>query len=267
MQNIINFDNSIIRNGKVMLDVSDAIRDKQVSIGTIYELLGYAENEENIKIIRRTMENMRAGKIVPAGQKQVPIRSERWYKSHYNTYKEKNDALLRSAMLTMRELGLTNPEICKKTGCNNVRVNALIGATPKEMFAEKRAKVKEDRKAKMQAMQDAGMNKREIAKALGVSTATVCNTLGKYSDEKRIEILRNNMRKCHIARDISPKIRGDLHWSRRAKKRRVDQLGPMVDNMQKANIPYAQISVVLGFSEKTLRRYRKAYLSETHHDL
>ena len=77
MQNIINFDNSIIRNGKVMLDVSDAIRDKQISIGTIYELLGYAENEANIPAIRKAVAAVRNGKILPTSSESEQKKNNR----------------------------------------------------------------------------------------------------------------------------------------------------------------------------------------------
>ena len=186
MQNIINFDNSIIRNGKIMLDVSDAIRDKQISIGTIYELLGYAENEANIPAIRKAVAAVRSGKILPtsseSGQKKNN-RTENWYKSHYNTFKAKNEKHLRNALTALRETGLTNPEITQKTGY--FKVNELIGATPKPLLVARRERINAERREKMLALRKQGMNKTQIAKALGVSTAMVNKILGKYTDEER----------------------------------------------------------------------------------
>ena len=51
-----------------------------------------------------------------------------------------------------------------------------------------------------------------------------------------------------------------------AKEDRVRELGPMVDKMQKAGIPYRKIEAVLGYGEDTLRMYRKQYLSSIRHD-
>lgn len=265
MQNIINFDNSIIRNGKVMLDVSDAIRDKQIPIGTIYELLGYAENEANIPAIRKAVAAVRSGKILPASsesEQKKNNRSENWYKSHYNTFKAKNEKHLRNALTALRETGLTNPEITQKTGY--FKVNELIGATPKPLLVARRERINAERREKMLALRKQGMNKTQIAKALDISTATVNKILGKYTDEERREIQLQTIRHCLETRKISGKFRGVGHWMHAAKEDRVRTLGPMVDKMQKAGIPYRKIEVALGYGEDTLRMYRKQYLASVH---
>lgn len=267
MQNIINFDNSIIRNGKVMLDVSGAIRDKQISIGTIYELLGYAENEANIPAIRKAVAAVRSEKILPIAsepEQKKNGRSESWYKTHYNSFKQKNEKHLRNALTALRETGLTNPEITQKTGY--FKVNELIGATPKPLLVARRERINAERREKMLELRKHGMNKTQIARELGVSTTMVHNLLGKYTDEERREIQRQTIQHCLETRKISGKFKGVGHWMHAAKEDRVRELGPMVDKMQKAGIPYRKIEAVLGYGEDTLRMYRKQYLASIRHD-
>ena len=95
MQNIINFDN--------------IISSKKVSVNLINELIGYAENEANIPAIRKAVAAVRSGKILPASsesKQKKNNRSENWYKSHYNTFKAKNEKHLRNALTALRETAL-----------------------------------------------------------------------------------------------------------------------------------------------------------------
>ena len=252
MQNIINFEN--------------IVNDKKVSVNLINELIGYAENEANIPAIRKAVAAVRSGKILPvsseSGQKKNN-RTENWYKSHYNTFKAKNEKHLRNALTALRETGLTNLEITQKTGY--FKVNELIGATPKPLLVARRERINAERREKMLALRKQGMNKTQIAKALGVSTAMVNKILGKYTDEERKEIQRQTMQHCLETRKISGKFKGAEHWMHAAKEDRVRTLGPMVDKMQKAGIPYRKIEVALGYGEDTLRMYRKQYLASISH--
>ena len=253
MQNIINFEN--------------IVNDKKVSVNLINELIGYAENEANIPAIRKAVAAVRNGKILPASsesEQKKNNRTENWYKSHYNTFKAKNEKHLRNALTSLRETGLTNPEIMQKTGY--FKVNELIGATPKPLLAARRERINAERREKMLALRKQGMNKTQIAKALGVSIAMVYNLLGKYTDEERREIQRQTIQHCLETRKISGKFKGVGHWMHAAKEDRVRELGPMVDKMQKAGIPYRKIEAVLGYGEDTLRMYRKQYLSSIRHD-
>lgn len=251
MQNIINFEN--------------IISSKKVSVNLINELIGYAEDEKNIPAIRKAVAAVRNGKILPTSsesEQKKNNRTENWYKSHYNTFKAKNEKHLRNALTALRETGLTNPEITQKTGY--FKVNELIGATPKPLLVARRERINAERREKMLALRKQGMNKTQIAKALGVSTAMVNKILEKYTDEERKEIQRQTMQHCLETRKISGKFRGTEHWMHAAKEDRVRTLGPMVDKMQKAGIPYRKIEVALGYGEDTLRMYRKQYLASVH---
>ena len=253
MQKIINFEN--------------IVSDKKVSVNLVNELIGYAENEANIPAIRKAVAAVRSGKILPtsseSGQKKNN-RTENWYKSHYNTFKAKNEKHLRNALTALRETGLTNPEITQKTGY--FKVNELIGATPKPLLVARRERINAERREKMLELRKQGMNKTQIAKTLGVSTTMVYNILGKYTDEERREIQLQTIRHCLETRKISGKFRGVGHWMHAAKEDRVRTLGPMVDKMQKAGIPYHKIETVLGYGEDTLRKYRKQYIASIRHN-
>ena len=253
MQNIINFEN--------------IVNDKKVSVNLINELIGYAENEANIPAIRKAVAAVRSGKILPvsseSGQKKNN-RTENWYKSHYNTFKAKNEKHLRNALTALRETGLTNPEITQKTGY--FKVNELIGATPKPLLVARRERINAERREKMLELRKRGMNKTQIARELGVSTTMVYNLLGKYTEEERREIQRQTIQHCLETRKIGGKFKGVGHWMHAAKENRVRELGPMVDKMQKAGIPYRKIEAVLGYGEDTLRMYRKQYLASIRHD-
>ena len=134
------------------------------------------------------------------------------------------------------------------------------------MLVARRERINAERREKMLALRKQGMNKTQIAKALGVSTAMVYNLLGKYTDEERREIQRQTIQHCLETRKISGKFKGVGHWMHAAKEDRVRELGPMVDKMQKAGIPYRKIEAVLGYGEDTLRMYRKQYLASICHD-
>lgn len=253
MQNIINFEN--------------IVNDKKVSVNLVNELIGYAENEANIPAIRKAVAAVRSGKILPTAsepEQKKNGRSENWYKTHYNSFKQKNEMHLRKALAALRETGLTNPEITQKTGY--FKVNELIGATPKPLLVARRERINAERREKMLALRKQGMNKTQIAKALGVSTTMVYNLLGKYTEEERREIQRQTIQHCLETRKISGKFKGVGHWMHAAKEDRVRELGPMVDKMQKAGIPYRKIEAVLGYGEDTLRMYRKQYLASIRHD-
>lgn len=253
MQNIINFEN--------------IVNDKKVSVNLVNELIGYAENEANIPAIRKAVAAVRSGKILPTAsepEQKKNGRSENWYKTHYNSFKQKNEKHLRNALAALRETGLTNPEITQKTGY--FKVNELIGATPKPLLVARRERINAERREKMLALRKQGMNKTQIAKALGVSTTMVYNLLGKYTEEERREIQRQTIQHCLETRKISGKFKGVGHWMHAAKEDRVRELGPMVDKMQKAGIPYRKIEAVLGYGEDTLRMYRKQYLASICHD-
>lgn len=253
MQNIINFEN--------------IVNDKKVSVNLINELIGYAENEANIPAIRKAVAAVRSGKILPIAsepEQKKNGRSENWYKTHYNSFKQKNEKHLRNALTALRETGLTNPEITQKTGY--FKVNELIGATPKPLLVARRERINAERREKMLELRKHGMNKTQIARELGVSTTMVYNILGKYTDEERREIQLQTIRHCLETRKISGKFRGVGHWMHASKENRVRELGPLVYKMQKAGIPYRKIEAVLGYGEDTLRMYRKQYLASIRHD-
>lgn len=253
MQNIINFEN--------------IVNDKKVSVNLVNELIGYAEDEANIPAIRKAVAAVRSGKILPIAsepEQKKNGRSENWYKTHYNSFKQKNEKHLRNALTALRETGLTNPEITQKTGY--FKVNELIGATPKPLLVARRERINAERREKMLELRKHGMNKTQIARELGVSTTMVYNLLGKYTDEERREIQRQTIQHCLETRKISGKFKGVGHWMHAAKEDRVRELGPMVDKMQKAGIPYHKIETVLGYGEDTLRKYRKQYIASIRHN-
>lgn len=253
MQNIINFEN--------------IVSDKKVSVNLINELIGYAENEANIPAIRKAVAAVRSGKILPASsesKQKKNNRSENWYKSHYNTFKAKNEKHLRNALTALRETGLTNPEITQKTGY--FKVNELIGATPKPLLVARRERINAERREKMLALRKQGMNKTQIAKAMGVSTALVNSILGKYANEERRAIFLQNMEACREARKLLPNYCGNGHWMHMAKEDRVHTLGPVIGKMRATGIPFRQIAATFGYGEMTIRAYRKQYLASIRHD-
>ena len=208
--------------------------------------------------------NTNAANVTMQTSTARPARTDNWYKARYAAYKAKNDAHLRKAYEYMRENGMTNAEIQKKTG--DRRVSTLIGATPKELTMAKREHKNAERKAEMQRLRELGLNNTQIAERLGVSHSLVSITLGKCSEEEYKAILRKNIAKAHTARKLSPNFRGAGHWMCVAKEGRIREYGPIVDKMVKAKIPYRKISTVLGYSEDTLRMYRRKYLSEARTD-
>lgn len=253
MQNIINFEN--------------IVNDKKVSVNLVNELIGYAENEANIPAIRKAVAAVRNGKILPTfseSEQKKNNRTENWYKSHYNTFKAKNEKHLRNALTALRETGLTNPEITQKTGY--FKVNELIGATPKPLLVARRERINAERREKMLALRKQGMNKAQIAKAMGVSTALVNSILGKYTDEERRAIFLQNMAACREARKLLPNYCGNGHWMHMAKEDRVRTLGPVIGKMRAAGIPFRKVAATFGYSEMTIRAYHKQYLSSIRHD-
>lgn len=250
MQNIINFDN--------------IISSKKVSVNLINELIGYAEDEKNIPAIRKAVAAVRGGKPFIMPDKNGNRDSGKWYKAFYAKMKDKNDELLRKAFLALRESGMTNHEIAEKTG--SYRVSELIGATPKPLLIAHKEKLNAERKAKMLELRNQGLNNVQIAKRLGVSDGLVYTTLGKHTDEERKAIYMRNIANCHELRMKSHRFRGDGHWMHMAKNDRIRTLGSVVDKMRKADIPYSAITFVLGYSEATLRMYRRKYLTSVQHD-
>ena len=250
MQNIINFEN--------------IVNDKKISVNLINELIGYAENEANIPAIRKAVASVRSGRTFVAPDKKGDRDPGKWYKTYYAKMKQRNDESLSKAFLALRNVGMTNSEIAAKTG--SYRVSALIGATPKAITEARRERVNAERREKMQELRKQGMNKKQIAKAMGVSTALVNSVLGKYTDEERKAILLQNLEACHKARKLLTNYRGNGHWMRIAKEERVRTLGPIIGKMRAAGIPYRQITATLGYSEMTIRAYHKQYLSSFRHD-
>lgn len=250
MQNIINFEN--------------IVSDKKVSVNLINELIGYAENEANIPAIRKAVAAVRSGRTFVAPDKKGDRDTAKWYKAYYAKMKQRNDESLGKAFLALRNVGMTNSEIAAKTG--SYRVSALIGATPKAITEARRERVNTERRKKMLELRKQGMNKAQIAKAMGVSTALVNSVLGKYTDEERKAIFLQNMEACRKARKLLPNYCGNGHWMHMAKEDRVRMLGPVIGKMRAAGIPFRQIAATFGYSEMTIRAYHKQYLSSVLHD-
>ena len=250
MQNIINSEN--------------IVNDKKIYVNLINELIGYAENEANIPAIRKAVAAVKNGHTFIMPDERGGRNPGKWYKAYYTKMKQRNDESLGKAFLALRDTGMTNSEIAAKTG--SYRVSALIGATPKAITEARRERINVERREKMLALRKQGMNKAQIAKAMGVSTAMVNSILGKYTNEERRAIFLQNMAACREARKLLPNYCGNGHWMHMAKENRVRTLGPVIGKMRSAGIPFRQIAATFGYSEMTIRAYHKQYLSSIRHD-